>query len=192
MKSNGIGNNMADRNGTYIAFHADGQIDPSQSDMYYYRLLTAWNEHKSIDFGFTNSHEKASAVRDTSKATTLAQSLQERLRNSKNLLLLIGRTTKNDTDWIPFEIGHAIQTYKIPIIAVYTEFDQPIYNPQIFRDWWPPTLLRGIDNQTAHVIHVPFKKAPIFDAIGQFSHESFPLNGGLGFYSEVAYRTFGM
>jgi hypothetical protein len=181
---------MAYRNGTYVAFHANGQSDPSQSDMAFYRLLMAWNESKSIDFEFANSHDKASAVRGTSKATTLVASLQERLRNSKNLLLLIGRTTKYDNDWIPFEIGHAIQTYKLPIIASYTEIENPIYAPLQLRDWWPPTLAKGIDNNTAHVIHIPFKKAPILDAIGQFSHSNYPVYGGLGYYSSLAYRSF--
>jgi hypothetical protein len=42
---------MAYRNGTYVAFHADGNNVPGgKSDIDYYNLMCAWNEHKHHDF----------------------------------------------------------------------------------------------------------------------------------------------
>src|SRR6266478_327669 len=110
---------MAYRSGTYVAFHAAGTSQPGKSDMDYYNLLKAWTARTDDDFTMINSHDKASAVRDTSKRQTLRDSLLERLRNSKNLVLIIGKTTRLDTDWVPFEIASAIDTYEIPIIAAY-------------------------------------------------------------------------
>ncbi|MBP6421946.1 MAG: TIR domain-containing protein [Propionivibrio sp.] len=113
---------MAYRNGTYIAFHADGTNQPGKSDIDCYNLMKAWTARTDDDFTMINSHEKTSAVRDTSKRSTLGARLLERLRNSKNMVLIIGVTTKNDTDWVPFEITQAIDTYRIPIIAAYTDY----------------------------------------------------------------------
>src|SRR6266700_7984256 len=120
---------MAYRSGTYIAFHADGNNIPGgKSDIDYYTLLRAWDANKNHDFKLVNSHEKASAVRDSSKKSTLRASLLERLRNSRNMVLIIGERTRYDTDWVPFEIEQAVDTYEIPIIAAYTVIDSPIRN----------------------------------------------------------------
>jgi hypothetical protein len=183
---------MAYRNGTYVAFHANGTNRPGKSDMDYYNLMRAWSAKPDDDFTLVNSHEKASAVRDTSIATTLRRSLHERLKNSKNMVLIIGETTKLDTDWVPFEIEQAVDRYQIPIIATYVVFDKPIRNPNALSQYWPSALSTRINNGTANVIHIPFKKAALLNAIGQFSHNSLPVGGGLGFYDDNAYKAFGI
>lgn len=183
---------MAYRNGTYVAFHANGTNIPGKSDIDYYNLLKAWTAKTDDDFTMNNSHDKASAVRDSSKKETLRNSLLERLRNSRNMVLIIGETTVLDDDWVPVEIQSAVDTYKIPIIATYTGYSSAIRNPSALKAFWPQALSTRIDNGTAGVIHIPFKKAPLADAISQFSHNKLPLGGGLGIYSDDAYRNFGI
>ena len=112
---------MSYRNGTYVTFHANDTSDPTESDMKYYNLLRAWHVREDSDFEFVNSHEKTSAVRDTSKKSTLRERLVTRLRNSKNMILIIGSGTKTDDDWVPFEIQYAVDECHMPIIAAYTE-----------------------------------------------------------------------
>ena len=184
---------MAYRSGTYIAFHADGNNIPGgKSDIDFYNLLRAWDAHKNHDFKIVNSHEKASAVRDGSKTPTLRASLLERLRNSRNMVLIVGETTRLDTDWVPFEVEKAVDAYKIPIIVAYTVFSNAIRNPSALSGCWPSALKTLIDNRTANAIHVPFKQAPLYDAIDQFSHDNLPKGGGLGFYDDAAYRSWGI
>jgi len=183
---------MAYRNGTYVAFHANGTNIPGKSDIDYYNLMKAWTAKTDDEFTMNNSHDKASAVRDSSKKATLEASLLERLRNSKNMVLIIGETTLLDDDWVPFEIGKAVDTYQIPIFATYTGFAKPIRNPSALSAYWPSALTTRIAKGTANVIHIPFKKAALMDAISQFSHNSLPRGGGLGFYSDEAYRAFGI
>lgn len=180
---------MTYRNGTYIAFHAGGTTDPTASDMKYYQLLRAWHIRGDEDFYFVNSHDKTGAVRDTSLRETLRRSLAERLRHSKNMLLVLGRTARFDTDWVPFEIEYAVDTCQIPIIASYPDYEAVLY-PEQLRPYWPPALASRISIGTAHVIHVPFKKAPLADAIEQFDHNRYPNGGGLGVYTREAYRAF--
>src|SRR6266478_6268720 len=182
---------MAYRNGTYVAFHAAGTNLPGKSDMDYYNLMKAWTAKTDDDFTMINSHEKASAVRDASLHRTLRNSLLERLRNSKNMVLIIGETTRLDTDWVPFEIEQAVDTYKLPIITAYTVSEKPIRNPAALSAYWPRALEVRINNGTANVIHIPFKKEALKDAI-RFSHDDPPKGKGLGIYGDEAYKSFGI
>lgn len=183
---------MAYRNGTYVAFHANGTNIPGKSDIDYYNLMRAWTANADDEFTMNNSHDKAAAVRDSSKKSTLRVSLLERLKNSKNMVLIIGETTLLDDDWVPFEIEKAVDTYEIPIIVTYTGYGTPIRNPDALKALWPNALATRINNGTAHAIHIPFKKAALLAAISQFSHNAFPLGGGLGYYNDEAYRSFGI
>jgi hypothetical protein len=108
------------------------------------------------------------------------------------MVLIVGETTRFDTDWVPFEIEQAVDTYEIPIIAAYTVFDSPIRNPKGLAQYWPLALAVRINNGTASVIHIPFRKLALMDAISQFSHASLPNGKGLGIYDDVAYRAFGI
>lgn len=181
---------MAYRNGTYIAFHANGTNLPGKSDMDYYNLMRAWSAHPDDDFTIVNSHDKSSAVRDSSKKTTLRESLLEGLRNSKNMVLIIGQTTRFDADWVPFEIQHAVDTYGLPIIAVYPDYKY-ILAPAELRPLWPKAFQERIDSTKARAIHIPFKKAPIMDSIGQFDHNN-PPRTPLNFYNRETYQQWGL
>ena len=147
---------------------------------------------KNIEFNLINSHEKTSSVRDTSLRETLRRALVTRLNNSKHMLLILTETTKNDTDWVPFEISHAIDNCKIPIITVYPNFDN-ITQPNLLADYWPKSLATRINDGSARVIHIPFKKEPIVDALDQFSinNNTYPTNG-LGYYNRETYISWGL
>lgn len=182
---------MAYRNGTYIAFHADGTNIPTESDIKYYNLIKAWTAKSDDDFYMINSHDKTGAVRDSSKKETLSNKLKERLRNSKHMVLLIGDTTKNDRDWIPFEIEYAVDICEIPLIITYIGYEY-ILQPALLSPKWPPALNNRITNQTVSAIHIPFKKEPLKDAISRFDIKQKPKGGALGFYSQDAYKQFGV
>src|ERR1051325_8688443 len=175
---------MAYRNGTYVAFHADGNNRPGgKSDIDYYNLIKAWAAKGDDDFTMINSHDKSSAVRDASLRRTLRDSLLERLRNSKNMVLIIGETTRLDTDWVPFEIEKAVDLYGIPIIAAYTVFDKPIRRPSALSGYWPTALRIRIDNGTANVLHIPFRKEPLNNSLN-FSHDNPPAGKGVSIYTD--------
>lgn len=184
---------MAYRNGTYVAFHANGTSEPTESDMKYYRLLQAWHEHEDHEFSIINSHDKTAAVRDSSSRDTLRRRLRERLANSKNLLLILGKTTKFDTDWIPFEIECAVDDYDLPIIVAYTAYAAVPSNSsqEEIRDWWPAALAQRIDSGAARTMHISFKQKPIHDALSRFDTSS-PPQWPLTFYTREAYVKWGI
>ncbi|WP_368085190.1 TIR domain-containing protein [Vibrio splendidus] len=187
---------MAYRNGTYIAFHANGLTDPTATDIKFYNLMKAWTNKKDDDFSLINSHEKNSAVRDSSKKATLRARLVARLNNSKHLVLILGETTKNDTDWVPFEIEHAIDKCGLPVIVVYTSsiFDTnyAVRDPNALSHYWPKSLKTRIENGSVNAIHIPFRKDALTDAISQFNISKQPSGGGYGIYNEQANKSFGL
>lgn len=178
------------RNGTYIAFHAAGTTDPTASDIKYYNMMKAWHENDAVEFRMVNSHEKVSAVRDTSQKATIYASLRERLKKSKNMLLFVTSITKNDTDFVPYEITYAVDTCEIPIIAVYPN-SPVILNPKALANLWPDALKIRIDDKTARVIHIPFNRKAVQAAIGQYSHDAMP-KGPLSYYTKEAHVSFGI
>lgn len=180
---------MAYRNGTYIAFHAGGTTDPTASDIKYYRMLKAWHENDGVEFKFIDSHEKTAAVRDSSLRETLRRRLMERMNNSCNFMLIVTQTTRNDRDWVPFEIGYAVDSCGLPVIAAYPGYEK-IMAPAELRQLWPTALAQRIDSKDARVIHIPFKRAFIDDAIGQFTVNNLPKEP-LAYYSAEAHQNLG-
>jgi hypothetical protein len=183
---------MAYRNGTYVAFHAGGTTDPTASDMKYYNTIRMWSASKKVDFNLINSHEKTSCVRDSSSRETLRRALVARLNNSKQMVLILTETTKNDTDWVPFEISHAVDNCQIPIIAAYPDY-QSILAPAQLSDYWPAALYARIASGTARVMHIPFKQAPILDAIEYITvfNKEYPKDG-YGYYNRETHVHWGL
>lgn len=181
---------MAYRNGTYIAFHAEGSSDQTASDIKYYRALKMWHQNDKVEFKFVNSHEKTAAVRDTSSQETIRRSLRERLNNSKNMVLIIGARTRYDTDFVPYEISYAVDQCAIPIIAAYPG-QTVIRNARIMEHLWPQALRERISSGKASVIHIPFRQKIVDCAIGQFDFNNRPNGGGLGVYDDETYKAFG-
>jgi hypothetical protein len=179
------------RTGTYVAFYADGKREPTESDIKYYRLLQAWKVRDDGDFTFVDSHEKTAALRDGSMHTTVMCRLKERMLRSRNMILIIGRTTRFDTDWVPFEIQYAGDECSLPIIAAYPGFTF-ITRPAILSRLWPAALARRIADGSAHVIHIPFRKQPLRDAVDQFSCQHYPSGRGLSHYGRETYAAWGM
>ena len=183
---------MAYRSGTYVAFHAGGTTDPTASDIKYYNTMKMWSANRSIDFKLINSHEKTSAVRDSSARETLRRALVARLNNSKHMVLILTTATRNDTDWIPFEIAHAVDVCQMPIIAAYPDFDS-ILAPAELANYWPTSLASRIAKGAARVIHIPFKLPAVVDAIEQFgvSNTAYPTDG-YGFYNRETQVGWGL
>lgn len=181
------------RTGTYVAFDGQGTTDPTESDIHYYNMLKAWNRSRNIDFRFTNSHEKTYQVRDSSSKATLLSRLETRLSVSKNLLLIISDKTNYDRGILNWEIEKAVDYYELPIIIAYPGYTK-ISAPSKLSSMWPKSLEERISNGKAHCIHIPFKQDPIFDAINQFSvvNAKYPKGGALGYYSEEAYKSWGI
>ena len=119
------------RNGTYVAFDGQGEVNPVNSDLHNFELLKAWQANgeivamtgdganDNVRFNFVNSHEKTYSVRDSSSLETLKARLKERMANSKNMLVIVSSQTNKNRGLLNWEIQQAVEVYKLPIIVAY-------------------------------------------------------------------------
>lgn len=183
---------MANRTGTYVAFDGLGETDPTQSDFKYYATMQAWDAHKSIDFTFTNSHDKTDAVRNTSKRATLEARIQERLRTSKNMVVLLSSQTRKSGSMLTYEIEQAVDNYDLPLIVAYVEL-QVVLQPHLLSSYWPTALSTRINGGLGSMMHIPFAKDPLMNALPRFTVNGVrPKKGALGHYSADVQRQWGL
>ncbi len=183
---------MANRTGTYVAFDALGETDPTKSDFRYYSTIEAWAASKVGDFKYVNSHDKTYAVRDTSLKATLKDRIQERLRASKNMLVILSAQTRKSGSMLSYEIEQAVDSYDLPLIVTYVDY-QVILHPHSLSGYWPNALSTRIGNAQGSMIHIPFAKSPIRDALPRFTvNGETPRGGVLGHYSADAHRNWGL
>jgi hypothetical protein len=126
---------MAYRNKTYICFDGD-------TDMRYYRLMTAWAENENFTFDFHNAHDLNTA-RDSSQEESIKRQLRERFANSKVLVVLIGEKTKLLTKFVKWEMEVALKL-DLPIIGVN------LNGSKVQDDRCPPVIKSEL------AIYVPF------------------------------------
>ena len=167
---------MAYRNGTYVAFAADGNTDPTKSDIRYYNMLKGWHLMEKRTFRFNNPHERGPQLRAGSNDDTIKRTLRERMDNSKRFILLVGNTTRLDDDFVPYEIEYAIDRCKLPVIVTYVDYRNRIVGdiPAHLEKLWPQSLKQRITAGTARTIHIPYRERIINRAIEDFNFEKMP------------------
>jgi len=169
---------MAYRNGNYSAFYVAEPFNEnnlgahSTKDFVSYNLLRAW---KSDDdsFPFIDSHNKNYNVRDGSDwERTLKPRIQDRLSNSKNMILFLSSITKNSRA-LREEINFGIGTKGLPVIAVYPEYKEKrdIINcssetiKKQIKDLWDKVPAFRNQMNSVPTLHIPYKKALIKSAL---------------------------
>lgn len=166
---------MPYRNKTYIAFDGD-------TDMKYYRLMTAWSENDQFSVDFYNAHDINSA-RDSSEEESIKSQLRERFINSKAFIILIGEKTRYLTKFVKWEVEVAIKL-DLPIIAINI-------NGNKTKDDRSHPALDG-----ALAIYIPFKEKIISYAMDNWpeSHRKYRKNGDSGYYvyKESVYKKLGL
>jgi hypothetical protein len=181
---------MANRTGTYIAFDALGETNPTKSDFRFYSSIKAWSAGKHFDFRFVDSHQKTYAVRDASQRATLEGRIRERLAASKNVLVILSEKTRKSGSMLTYEIEQAVDKYQLPLLVAYTGYWR-VTDPTGLSTRWPLALTHRINIGSAKALHIPFKKGAILDAITYFTVHSGKPFRSLEYYSEQAHIQLG-
>lgn len=87
----------------------------ADNDLRYYRLMQAWKQNDNIGFNFCDAHD-INNIYDKSEPSIKA-GLQERFRNTKVFVLLVGDHTKYLYKYVRWEIEQAIKR-DLPCIVV--------------------------------------------------------------------------
>ena len=141
---------MGYRNKTYVAFDGD-------NDMWAYAFMKGWNAREHIDFNFHDAHTISELTYRAQDEYYIKSVLRERLKASKQFVILVGESTKYLRKYVRWEIEFAINL-NLPIIVANLNGTNGIDRTLC------PTPLR---NQVA--IHGPFKKAYIKQALDDFA-----------------------
>lgn len=144
---------MSYRNKTYVVFNAN--YPDGQGDMAYYRTMQMWKANDNIDFDFHNAHD-LNNLQDGSSDDTIYRKLRERMKNTKQLVVLVGEHTKNLYKFVRWEIEIAINM-DIPIIAVHLD------KTNGSSDKIPPIL-----RDKCYFVNVPFEQKKIKYALDEF------------------------
>jgi hypothetical protein len=99
---------MGYRNKVYVSMDAD-------NDLHYYNLMKAWKQNDNSSFSFYDAHD-INNIFDKSEES-IKSGLQERFRNTKVFVLLVGDQTRYLYKFVRWEIEQAIKR-KIPCIVV--------------------------------------------------------------------------
>ncbi len=179
------------RTGTYCAFNGCGTTNPTLSDMKYYARLIHWNKDKKYELHFSNSHYKTYSVLDSSSEETLKERLMERMRKSKNMILVLSDKSSWNRGMLNFEIEKAVDLYEIPIIATYTMYDYVLNNfdrKKMLEKYWPSALKERIENGTAKVLHIPFKEKVISYAVENYDVHNGLIDDSMLFFKVEKYK----
>ena len=166
---------MAYHNKVYVSMDAD-------NDLHYYRLMKAWKQNDNIGFNFYDAHD-INMIYDASEASIKA-GLQERFRNTKVFVLLVGDHTKYLYKYVRWEIEQAIKR-DLPCIVVNI-------NGRRSCDYeLCPALMRD------HLaIHISFNARILQYALENWpdSYEKHKKNGDKGpyFYKNDVYEKLGL
>jgi hypothetical protein len=163
---------MAYRNGNYTAFYVAEPFNSSSlganatKDFQYYNTLKMWKGADST-FPFVDSHDKTYSVRDGSDwELTLKPRLRERLRNSKNIILILSSITTNSRA-LREEIDYGINDQGLPVIVIYPEYttkDSLLLNgllKQAVKDLWGRLPIFEASMSKVPTLHIPLNKETI-------------------------------
>jgi hypothetical protein len=167
---------MASRSGNYTAFYVAEPFSPSSlgahatRDFCYYNTLRMW-KGADASFPFTDSHAMTYSVRDGSDwETTLKPRLRERLRASKNIVLILSSDTANSRA-VKEEVDYGINDQGLPVIVIYPEYDSKeslLVNgslKQSVKNLWEKLPVFRDSMNKVPTLHVPMAKAQITSAL---------------------------
>ncbi|NEP61281.1 MAG: molecular chaperone Tir [Symploca sp. SIO2G7] len=167
---------MAYRNKIYVSFDAD-------TDMHYYRLMSAWKSNPNIYFKFYDAH-KINSNPNLKSETLIKRQLQVRFLNTKIFVILVGQNTRYLYKYVRWEIEQALKL-NLPIIVV-NKNGKRILDRQLC----PPIIRDEL------AVHVCFKRAIIMYALNNWpaEHRQRSQNKETGnfYYLDYVYKSVGI
>lgn len=160
---------MANRIYNYTAFYVSEPFSSSNLSAYatrdfvYYNILKVW-KIKDSSFPFLNAHGTTYNVRDGSDwESTLKPRLHERLRNSRNIILILSSCTKASRA-LNEEISYGVGELGLPVIVVYPEYyetsdiaENGLIRQKVRNLWNNLPKFRDLMDSIP-TLHVPFDK----------------------------------
>lgn len=168
---------MSHKNKTYIIFDGD-------NDKWAYAHMKGWSALENVDFDFEDAHAEYTLTNRASDEAYIKGKLRQRFALAKQVVLLIGDSTKNLYKYVRWELEIA-QELGLPIIAVNLNGDKEQNNntcPPIIRD--------------KYVVHIPYKMKIIKYALDhfplEFQKKENDYSPGGRIYNDSIYKNLGL
>lgn len=161
---------------TYVIFDGD-------KDRYAYAFMKGWKVNERVEFDFRDAHDIGSLTGRAQDEAYVKSELRKRMEASKQVLVLVGESTKNLRKFVGWEIDVAVKL-GLPIIVVNLNDKREMDSDQC------PVPLR-----TGYIAHVAFKRAIIKHALENFPSEFAARDRnltGCRHYSDDIYRRVGL
>ena len=166
---------MSYRNKSYVIFDGD-------NDMWAYAFMKGWKQNERIDFNFYDAHDLRPLTARASEETVKAR-LRERMVNAKQVILLVGESTKNLYRFVRWEIDLALGK-DLPIIVVNLNDKRSCDAKRC------PAILRD-----EYAVHIAFKLKIIKYALDNFPGEHAKRDrsaSGPRHYNDSVYKDLGL
>ncbi len=163
---------------TYVIFDGD-------KDKWAYAYMKGWKENERINFDFRDAHDLTPMTSRAQDESYVKSHLRERMKGSKQAIVLVGESTKDLRKYVPWEIDLALEQ-DLPIIVVNLNGTRQMDSSRC------PEVLRN-----KCVVHVDFKLKIIKHALDNWPTEYRRLTadvkaGGGRIYNSSIYANFGI
>lgn len=161
---------------TYVIFDGD-------KDRYAYAFMKGWKVNERVEFDFRDAHDVGTMTGRAQDEAYVKSELRKRMGVSKQVLVLVGESTKNLRKFVGWEIDLAVKM-ELPNIVVNLN-DKRKMDP----DRCPVPLRMG------YVVHVAYKRAIIKYALENFPGEFAVRDQNATdprYYSDEVYRKVGL
>ncbi|MCL2859605.1 MAG: TIR domain-containing protein [Oscillospiraceae bacterium] len=166
---------MSYKNKAYVSMDAD-------NDLRYYNLMKAWKQNDNTEFNFYDAHD-INNIFDKSEESIKA-GLQERFRNSKVFVLLVGDHTRYLYKYVRWEIEQALNR-NLPCIVVNIDGKRSMDSEKC------PAIIKD-----KLAIHISFNSKILQYALEHWpaSYELYIKEGKTGayYYNDSTYRSLGL
>lgn len=143
---------MGYRDPTYVIFDGD-------KDQWAYRFMRGWKAAEHIDFDFRDAHDLTAMTSRAENEAYVKSQLRERMNAAKQVIVLVGESTRFLRRFVIWEIELAIE-FGLPIIVVNLQGKRQLDEDRC------PAVLR---NHCA--AHVDFKLKVIKHALDNWPDE---------------------
>jgi hypothetical protein len=161
---------------TYVIFDGD-------NDMWAYGFMKGWKVNDRVEFDFSDAHDIGSMTNRAQDEAYVKSELRKRMLASDQVLVIVGKNTKDLRKYVPWEIELA-QELGLPIIAV---------NLNGMRQM--DSTLCPVPLRTGCVVHISFHRAIIKHALENFPAEFARRNRsetGYRYYVDAHYKNLGI
>jgi hypothetical protein len=131
-------------------------IFDGDNDIWAYAFMKGWKANPHCDFDFRDAHDIRPLTGRALDVNYIKSRLRERFRNAKQVIVLIGESTRHLYRFVRWEIEVALDL-GLPILAVNLNGSRTL-DPSLC-----PPILQG-----KCVLHVPFRMSAVKTALDVF------------------------